>query len=98
MKRNTAVAVNGSVWNNNNYLVDGMFNKDLWIKWADSGADAIQEVRVMASNYSAEYGAATGAVTIAQTKSGSNEFHGGVYEFLQNDRLGGANPRRSRSS
>jgi hypothetical protein len=87
MNGNTSVAVNGSVWNNNNYLVDGMFNKDLWINGLVLAppVDAIQEVRVMTSNYSAEYGAAAGAVTIVQTKSGSNGFHGGVYEFLRND-------------
>src|SRR5712691_7520515 len=89
MSGNTSVAVNGSVWNNNNYLVDGMFNKDLWINGIVLAppVDAIQEVRVMTSNYSAEYGAAAGAVTIVQTKSGSNDFHGGLYEFLRNDRL-----------
>jgi hypothetical protein len=89
MSANTSVAVNGSVWNNNNYLVDGMFNKDLWINGIVLAppVDAIQEVRVMTSNYSAEYGAAAGAVTIVQTKSGSNDFHGGLYEFLRNDRL-----------
>jgi hypothetical protein len=63
--------------------------EDLWINGLilEPQVDAIQEIRVMTSNYSAEYGAATGAVTIVQTKSGSNEFHGGIYEFLRNDRL-----------
>lgn len=89
MNGNTSVAVNGSVWNNNTYLVDGMFNKDLWINGLVLAPpiDAIQEVRVMTSNYSAEYGAAAGAVTIVQTRSGSNALHGGVHEFLRNDRL-----------
>src|SRR5438445_7223257 len=49
--------------------------------------DSIQAFRVMTSNYSAEYGAAAGAVTVVQTKSGSNDFHGSAYEFLRNDKL-----------
>jgi len=47
----------------------------------------VQEQRVMGSNYSAEYGAAAGAVTIVQTKSGTNSIHGTAYEFLSNDKL-----------
>jgi hypothetical protein len=49
--------------------------------------DSVQEQRVMGSNYSAEYGAAAGAVTVVQTKSGTNALHGTAYEFLANDKL-----------
>ena len=49
--------------------------------------DAIQEYRVMTSNYTAEYGESAGAVTEVATKAGSNVFHGDAREFLRNDKL-----------
>src|SRR5712691_6193484 len=89
MNASAAVAVNGSIFANNSYLVDGIFNKEMWLNGIVLAppVDSIQEVRVMASNFSSEYGGAAGAVTVVQTKSGTNQLHGGVYEFLRNDRL-----------
>jgi len=89
LRANPEVSVNGSNPNNNSYLIDGLFNRGLWVNSIVMvpTIDSIQEMRVMTSNYSAEYGAATGAVTIVQTKSGGNQFHGGAYEFLRNDKL-----------
>src|SRR5262245_19188365 len=49
--------------------------------------ESINEIRVLTSNYSAEYGSAAGAITVVQTKSGTNQFHGAAYEFLRNDKL-----------
>ncbi len=88
-RANQAISINGSQSGNNAYLVDGMYNKELWLNGLVivPPIDAIQEVRVMSSNFSAEYGDAAGAVTVAQSKSGTNEFHGSMYEFLRNDRL-----------
>jgi hypothetical protein len=89
MRANNSVSVNGSVWNNNSFLIDGMFDRGLWLNGLTivPTIDSIQEMRVMAANYSAEYGAAAGAVTVVQTKSGTNQFHGDAYEFLRNDHL-----------
>ena len=53
--------------------------------------DAVAEFKVVANNNSAEYGFRMGATVIVQTKSGSNEFHGSLYEFLRNERLDGTN-------
>jgi hypothetical protein len=66
-----------------------MFNRGLWLNdlVIVPTVDSIQEVRVMTSNYSSEYGSAAGAVTIVQSKSGTNELHGSFYEFLRNDKL-----------
>jgi hypothetical protein len=89
MNASTSIAVNGSIFANNSYLVDGMFNKEMWLNGIVLAppVDSIQEVRVMASNFSAEYGAAAGAVTVVQTKSGTNSFHGSGYEFVRNDKF-----------
>jgi Carboxypeptidase regulatory-like domain len=47
--------------------------------------DAMQEFKVIANNYSAEYGHTTGGVITMATRSGTNHFHGSVFESLQND-------------
>jgi hypothetical protein len=51
---------------------------------ASLGVDAIQEFSVLTANYSAEYGFTSGGVINAITKSGTNQFHGSVYEFFRN--------------
>ena len=89
MRGSTNISVNGSSAQNNSYLIDGMVNRNLWLSTLIMvpTVDSIQEFRVLTSNYSAEYGAAAGAVTLVQTKSGTNQFHGSLYEFLRNDKL-----------
>lgn len=47
--------------------------------------DAMQEFRVVANNYSAEYGHSTGGIVTMSTRSGANECHGSLFESLQND-------------
>src|SRR5437773_2365500 len=46
--------------------------------------DMVSEVKVLTSNYEPQYGSTTSAQIIANTKSGTNEFHGGAYEFHRN--------------
>ena len=53
--------------------------------------DAIEEFRVNLNAYSPEYGRSNGGAVIANTKSGSNNFHGTVFEFLRNEDLNGRN-------
>jgi hypothetical protein len=49
--------------------------------------DAIQEFRVYTNSFSAEYGQALGGVVNLITKSGTNEFHGGLFEYFRNEKL-----------
>src|SRR5215467_8447347 len=53
--------------------------------------DAVQEFKVKTSTFSAEYGHAAGAVVNATIKSGTNQFHGAVFQFLRNDKLDASN-------
>jgi hypothetical protein len=53
--------------------------------------DALEEFRVLTDSYGAEYGRAGGSVIVAITKSGTNQFHGSLWEYLRNDAFDAAN-------
>ena len=53
--------------------------------------DAMQEFKVIANNYSAEFGHSTGGVVTMSTRSGTNDFHGSIFESLRNDALDARN-------
>jgi len=53
--------------------------------------DTMAEFRVQTANYRAEYGRAAGSVITIATRSGSNDFHGGLFEFLRNSRVDARN-------
>jgi hypothetical protein len=53
--------------------------------------DSVQEFRLITNSFDAEYGKFSGAVMNAITKSGTNSFHGDVFEFLRNDKLDAKN-------
>jgi hypothetical protein len=80
-------SVNGSIAAANSYLIDGAYDRNQWLNTLVlvPVVDAIQEYRVMTSNFNAEYGEAAGAITTVSTKSGSNQIHGSAWEFLRND-------------
>src|SRR5467141_3995205 len=91
------ITVAGDRPEQNNYRLDGVSINDFnnsapgSVLGGDLGVDAVQEFSVITSNVSAEYGRTSGGVINAITKSGTNQFHGGVYEFLRNDALDAAN-------
>ncbi|MEG9437764.1 TonB-dependent receptor [Edaphobacter sp. HDX4] len=80
-------SVNGSLAAANGYLIDGIYDRNQWLNTLVLVpiVDSIQEYRVLTSSYTAEYGEAAGAITTVTTRSGSNGFHGRVWEFLRND-------------
>lgn len=53
--------------------------------------DAMQEFKIISNNYSAEYGHSTGGIVTMSTRSGTNQFHGSVFESLRNDALDARN-------
>lgn len=53
--------------------------------------DAMQEFRVISNNYAAEFGHSAGGVVTLSTRSGTNQFHGSVFEFLRNSVLDARN-------
>ncbi len=81
-------AVAGDRSDNTYYSLDGMFNNGTFFKTAaiHPSVDAIQEFKIQ-TNTSAQYGAAAGANINVMIKSGTNAFHGTMYEFLRNDKL-----------
>src|SRR6202166_4055522 len=91
------LTIDGARPQQNNYRLDGISMNDYdnsapgSVLGGDLGVDAIQEFSVLTSNYSADYGRTSGGVVNAITRSGTNQFHGSVYEFLRNDALDAAN-------
>ena len=55
------------------------------------GVETVKEFRVLTNTFSAEYGRVAGGVFVAVTKSGTNEFHGSVFNFLRNDNMDARN-------
>jgi hypothetical protein len=89
MRANNGISINGATANNSAYLIDGLYNRQLWVNGLvmNPPVDAIQETRIMATDYSAQYGNSAGGVTVVLTKSGTNEIHGSLYEYLRNSDL-----------
>jgi len=87
-----SLSVGGSREQSTDWLLDGNDNNQL-----DEGGiaifsdiDAIQEFKVLTYNYSAEYGERAGPTVLVTTKSGSNLYHGSVFEFFRNTKLDAA--------
>ncbi len=81
--------VNGMRPESNTFLVDGMRN----INRMDGGyayrppADSMAEFRILTTTAPAEFGGTSGGITTIVTRSGTNQVHGTLYEFLRNDAL-----------
>lgn len=91
--QNNTISINGSRQNGNNYVLDGGDNHDPYF---NSPAvfpppDALEEFSINTNAYSAEYGRNAGALMNAVTRSGTNDWHGSLFEFLRNDKLNARN-------
>src|SRR5215475_7990117 len=91
------ISVHGARTSQNAYMLDGADILDALGRNAASaqglvsGIESVQEFAVMTNTYSAEYGRAAGGVFNIATRSGTNQFHGTVFEFLRNSALDAAN-------
>ena len=81
-------AVHGMSGKYNQYLFDGMSGKEMQHETNifSPSIDAIQEIKIETSNYDAEFGAEAGGHLNVVIKSGTNQLHGALYEFLRNDK------------
>jgi len=92
-KSNDGIYVHGARSYDNNFELDGISVNDVQGSAAGSGGipipnpDIVQEFKVQTALYDATYGRYGGANTSLITKSGSNEFHGAVFEFFRNEAL-----------
>ena len=81
-------SVNGQRAQSNNFLLDGGDSNDLAINVPDAvngfSPDALQEFRILTNTFSADFGRNSGAVVALVSKSGTNEYHGNVFEFFRN--------------
>jgi hypothetical protein len=81
--------VNGNREQTNNFLLDGIDNNDSIDNRVgyQPNVDALQEVKVITGNGSSEFGNVGGAIVNTTMKSGTNQYHGNVFEFLRNDKF-----------
>ena len=84
------LSINGGRQESNLYLMDGTVITDRnggtsGVTGATLGVEAVREFRVLTHNYGAEYGRSSGGVISLITRSGTNQFHGSLYEFVRND-------------
>src|SRR5437764_13778898 len=91
---NVAFSVNGGRTEYNNWELDGGDNMDNGSNETLNvypSLEAIAEFKVLTSNYGAQYGRNGSGTVEVETKSGTNGFHGNVYEFVRNDAFNASN-------
>jgi len=92
-QRGVGFAINGQRAASTNVLLDGSSNNDEFTASVGQTVplDSVQEFSVITSNFTPEFGRAAGGVVNVVTRSGTNEFHGTIYEFNRNAALATAN-------
>ena len=85
--------VNGAGMGMVNYQLDGAGHNDTYlnVNVPFPNPDSVQEFNLQASNFTAEYGNAAGGIVNIVTKSGTNDIHGSLFEFLRNGKLNARN-------
>src|SRR5262244_1024692 len=95
--RSPKISINGARPEQNNFLLDGTDINNVYNKTPGSvagvllGVEAVLEFQVLTNAYSAEFGRSAGGVIQAVTRSGTNQFHGSLFEFLRNSALDAKN-------
>jgi hypothetical protein len=91
---NSSFAINGQRDGANNYMIDGADNNEvlLGIVTTLPPPEALGEFKLQTNAYSAEFGRAGGAVINVSTRSGTNDLHGSVYEFIRNNAMDARGP------
>ncbi len=89
---------NGQSAEQNNFILDGVDNNTNLVDFLNGSSyvvkpppDALAEFKIETSNYSAELGHSAGAVVNASIKSGTNQIHGNLWEYLRNTNLDAQN-------
>jgi hypothetical protein len=88
-----AYSVNGMRESENGFILNGILVQELGFSGAGAipNLDSLYEFRILTNNFDAEYGNYSGGLINVVTKSGTNQFHGGVFEFLRNTDFDAAN-------
>ena len=88
------ISANGTFVGQTNYMLDGGNNVDEYtnVNVPFPMPDALQEFSIETSNYNAQYGQNAGGVVNIITKSGTNQYHGDLFEFVRNRAFNAANP------
>jgi len=88
------IFVNGQHFSGTGYELDGTDNQDpiLGIIVINSNLDSISETKVTTADYDAEFGKAIAGIMTAQTRSGTNNFHGSLFEYRRTDALQAKDP------
>jgi hypothetical protein len=93
LERNTynngTATVNGNRAQENNYTIEGAENNEPQnnLIGYNPAPDAIAEIRVISANANASYGNANGGAIVTILKSGTNNYHGSLYDYLENNNL-----------
>lgn len=92
-RQGAQLSVNAIPTQNSAFYLDGSYDTNLWRFGGNllPNPDALQEFRILTSNYDAEFGKSPGGVVNVITRSGTNQYHGVAYEYLRNDVLNAKN-------
>ncbi len=95
--RGQKITINGARPEQNSFLLDGSDINNVYSKTPGSvggvllGVETVQEFQVLTNAYSAEFGRSSGGIINAITRSGANQFHGTLFEYLRNSALDAKN-------
>lgn len=92
-RQGSQLSVNGIPSSNSAFYLDGAYDTNVWRFGGNllPNPDALEEFRVLTSNFDAEFGRSPGGVVSVITRSGTNAYHGVLYEYLRNDALNAKN-------